>query len=72
MQTQLERKVDTLIHEMREIKKELIADKIEKATKGTLSQKKIAVWKSLGHKVTHLWDDTAAVDEIVFQREKQS
>jgi len=57
---------------MREIKKELITDKIEKAAKGNISQKKIAVWKSLAHKVSYLWDDIASVDEIALQREKHS
>jgi hypothetical protein len=63
----LKDKLGNLIHEITEIKKELICYKIEKAG---AARNKIDIWKSLGKKVSSKWDNVSAVEEISQQREK--
>jgi hypothetical protein len=61
----LENRLGNLMHEIKEIKKELILQKIQKASAG---QKRIAAWKILGKKVTAKWDTVSALQEISLQR----
>jgi hypothetical protein len=67
MATKLERKLDTMINEIREIRKELI---LSKSGGGHMSTGRTNAWKALSKKVTAQWDHVPAVDEIRQQREK--
>ena len=67
MATKLERKLDTMISEIREIRKELI---LSKSGEGHVSTGRINAWKALSRKVTAKWDHVPAVDEVRQQREK--
>ncbi len=62
-----EDRLSNLIHEIKEIKKQLILDKLVKVDTG---QAKINRWKMLGGKVSSKWDGVSAADEIAQQREK--
>jgi len=66
MSTMMEQRLDRMFHELNEIKKEMILQKIQQAesTKG-----KIDVWKSLSAGISARWDHISAVDEIRQQRE---
>lgn len=61
------KKFGKVIHDITEIKKELI---LHKSKKITSTQKKINTWISLGKKISTKWDDISAVDEVMQQREK--
>ena len=63
----LENKLGNLIHEIQEIKKELILHKVQKVA---TAQNKINTWDILGKKVSSKWDTISAVEEISRQREK--
>jgi len=67
MPTAIERRLDLLVHEINEIKKELIMQKVQTnmGKKGKLNH-----WRALGGKVSEKWDDVSAVDEIRGQRGK--
>jgi hypothetical protein len=67
MATTLEHKLDALMHEIRDIKKELILDKV---TRLTITGPRMHSWKALRKKVSAQWDHVTAVDEIIQQREK--
>jgi len=67
MPTKIEHRLDMLVHEIREIKKELINQRMEKVS---TVRGKINVWKSLGNRISKKWDHISAVDEIIQQREK--
>ncbi len=60
-------RLNDLVHEIKEIKKELI---LEKMTHATAVRESSATWDSLGKKVSAKWDTVSAVDEIADQREK--
>ena len=66
MPTAIEQRLDRLVHELNEIKKEMILQKVQQvaATVG-----KISVWKSLRGRVSARWDHISAVDEIRQQRD---
>jgi hypothetical protein len=66
MSSILEQRLDRLVHELNEIKKEMIMQKMQPAV-GTFS--KMSVWKSLGKKISVRWDHVSAVDEIRQQRD---
>ena len=53
MHTKLEDKLASLIHEIKEIEKELILQKMGKAT---VVEQKIKRWETLGRKVSAKWD----------------
>lgn len=55
------------MHEIKEIKKEIILQKVKKAD---IAHHKIGIWKKLGEKVSAKWDNTSAVEEITQQRGK--
>lgn len=63
----LENRLDDLIHKIKEIRKELILQKIGTAD---VVKNKIEMWKTLGRKVSSKWDNISAVEEISQQREK--
>lgn len=63
----LDARLEGLVHEIREIKKELIRSRM---TRGIVSRTKDVAWISLGKKVSTRWDEVSAVDEISAQREK--
>jgi len=67
MSKTFEHRLSDLIHEIKEIKKEIILDKLVRVdgAKG-----KINKWKTLGDKISSNWDGLSAVDEIAQQREK--
>jgi len=56
-----------LIHEIKEIKKEIILDKLVRVDG---AKTKINKLKTLGDKISSNWDGLSAVDEIAQQREK--
>lgn len=63
----LEYRLDALVHEIRDIKKELILDKV---TRLTVPRARMDAWKSLREKVSAQWGHVSALDEIRQQREK--
>ena len=67
MSTKVEGKLVSLIHEIKEIKKELIFQKIEKTK---TAEQKIKRWEVLGRKISGVWDKVSAVEEVRQQREK--
>jgi hypothetical protein len=67
MSKTFEHKLSNLIHEIKEIKKQIILDK---SVKVNAAQTKINKWKMLGNKISSNWDGLSAVDEIAQQREK--
>jgi hypothetical protein len=66
MSSAIEQRLDRLVHELIEIKKEMIMQKMQPAV-GALN--KMSVWKSLGKKISVRWDHVSAVDEIRQQRD---
>ncbi|MEI6315073.1 MAG: hypothetical protein WCO89_09395 [Syntrophus sp. (in: bacteria)] len=67
MPTVIENKLDRLLHEIIEIKKELIIQKIQTIANTTDKMKQ---WRALGVRVSDKWDHGTAVDEIRAQRKK--
>ena len=67
MPKSLENRLNDLIHEIAEMKKQLILDK---AIKVEAARNSIREWKILGKKVSAKWDGPSAVEEIRQQREK--
>lgn len=67
MATTLDHRLDALMHEIRDMKKDLILDRV---TRVTVTRARLHAWKALGKKVSAKWDHISAVDEIIHQREK--
>jgi hypothetical protein len=67
MPTAIERRLDRLVHELNEIKKEMI---LQKVLPTTTTVGEISAWKSLSGKISAQWDQVSAVDEIRQQRDK--
>lgn len=67
MPTTIESKLSILIHEIKEIKKEMIFQEIAKTS---IAKDKLSKWKVLGAKVSATWNKVSAVEEISKQREK--
>lgn len=67
MPNALEQRLDLLVHELSEIKKELIT---QKTRQGATRNGRIQNWKSLGSRISRKWDHVSAIDEIREQREK--
>ena len=67
MPTAIEQRLDNLVHELNEIKKEIILQKVQQAA---ATGGRISVWKSLSGRVSARWDHIAAVDEIRQQRDR--
>jgi hypothetical protein len=68
MSKTFEDRLSNLIHEMKEIRKQIILDKLVKVD---AAQTKIDRWKKLGDKVSSNWDSLSAADEIAQQRENR-
>ena len=60
-------RLDDLVHEIKEIKKELLLEKVSRAG---MVKERTAAWISLGEKVSEKWDSVSAAEEIADQREK--
>ena len=67
MPKSLENRLNDLIHEIAEMKKQIILDK---AIKVEAARNSIREWKILGKKVSAKWEGPSAVEEIRHQREK--
>lgn len=67
MATTLEHKLDALAREIKDMKKELILDKVSRLT---ITGSRANSWKALKKKVSAQWDHVSAVDEMTQQREK--
>ena len=67
MSTAIEQRLDRLVHELNEIKKEIILQKMQQAA-ATVG--KIKSWKSLSGRISARWDHVSAVDEIKQQRDR--
>jgi len=67
MATTLEHRLEALVHEIKDMKKELILEKVKRLT---VQKARIDKWKTLRKKVTAQWDYVSALDEINQQREK--
>ena len=67
MATMLEERLDALVHEIRDIKRDLLMDKIKRLA---ITKSRMTKWKTLSKKVTARWDHVSAFDEIRQQREK--
>jgi hypothetical protein len=65
MSTAIEQRLDRLVHELNEIKKEMILQKVPQAA---VTVGKISAWHSLSGMVSAQWDHISAVDEIRQQR----
>jgi hypothetical protein len=67
MPTAMEQRLDRVVHELNEIRKEMILLKVQPAVR---ADRKINAWKSLGEKISVRWDHVSAVDEIRQQRDR--
>ena len=67
MSRTLENRLNGLIHEITEMKKQIILDK---SIKVEAAQSRIREWKTLGKKVSAKWNGPSALEEIRQQREK--
>lgn len=67
MSLSLDDKLSRLIHEIKEIRKEMM---LKEPIRPRASKQKITRWKSLGQRVSEKWNGMSAVQEISFQREK--
>jgi SPX domain protein involved in polyphosphate accumulation len=67
MPTAMEQRLDRIVHELNEIKKEMILQKLQPVVR---TVRKINAWKSLGEKISVRWDHVSAVDEIRQQRDR--
>jgi len=67
MPKSLENRLNALIHEITEIKKQIILKKSINVEGG---QNRILEWKALGKKVSAKWNGLSAVEEVRQQREK--
>jgi len=67
MPTAMEQRLDRVVHELNEIRKEMILQKLQPAVRAA---RKSSAWKSLGEKISVRWDHVSAVDEIRQQRDR--
>jgi len=67
MSTTLEERLGNVMHEIKEIKKEIILQRHQKIA---VAQNKIKAWEALAEKVSSKWAGGSAVEEISQQREK--
>lgn len=65
--TAMEQRLDRVVHELNEIKKKMILQKVRPTVRAV---RQINVWKSLGEKISVKWDHVSAVDEIRQQRDR--
>ena len=67
MASSLENRLDMLTHEIKEIKKEAILQRLKKAAATAHASRR---WKALGGRISKKWDDISATEEIARQRDK--
>jgi len=67
MPTALEHRLDRLVHELKEIRKEMILQKTQPAIR---ADRKMNAWKTLSEKISGQWDHVSSVDEIRQQRDR--
>ena len=67
MPATIEQRLDQLVHEIHEIKRDVILQKVKKAN---ISTGKRNQWRSLMGEVSERWDHLSAIDEIRLQRDK--
>lgn len=67
MPTAIEHRLDRMVHELNEIKKEIIQQKAQQAS---YTVERINAWKSLSIKTSASWDGVSVVDEIRSQRDR--
>lgn len=67
MSKTFEDRLSNLIHEIKEIRKQIILDRLVKVN---ATEAKIKKWKMLGGKISSKWNGTPVVEEIAQQREK--
>lgn len=67
MEGTMENRLVSLMHELKELKKDLILQKVAnlKVVRGKASR-----WQALGGRVSSKWDGISAVEEVSRQREK--
>jgi len=63
----LENRLDMLTREIKEIKKEVILQRLKKTT-ATINA--ASRWRTLGGRVSKKWDHIPAMEEIASQRDK--
>jgi len=63
----LDQRLNKIVREINEIRKELIFLKVDGSSAAT---EKTAAWRNLGKKISSKWDNVSAVEEIISQREK--
>ena len=69
MAKELEHRLNDLIHEIKEIKKQILLEKlVEKQT----AKSNINRWQELGTQISMKWNGPSAIEEIRLQREKGS
>jgi len=66
MPTTMEHRLDRLVHELKEIKKEMILQKTQPTIRAA---RKMNAWKTLTEKISCQWDHVSSVDEIRQQRD---
>ena len=67
MAKNLDQRLNRLVYEIKEIRKEFVFLKMEKTR---AAPERIAAWRELGKKISHHWDGISALEEIIAQREK--
>ncbi len=67
MRGTMENRLENLIHELKELKKDLI---LQKAGNLKVVHGKAGKWQALADRVSAQWDGVSAVEEVSQQREK--
>lgn len=67
MATAIENKLSNLIHEIKEIKKDIILHEIAKTR---ITKNSLAAWKTIGKRISEKWDGVSVTEEIAYQRDK--
>jgi len=67
MASSLENRLDILAHEIKEIKKEAILQRLKKTAATVHASRR---WRALGNKISKKWDNVSATEEIARQRDK--
>ena len=67
MASSLENRLDMLAHEIKEIKKEAILQRLKKTAATVHASRR---WRVLGNKISKKWDNVSATEEIAGQRDK--
>jgi hypothetical protein len=63
----LENRLDLLTREIKEIKKEVILQRLKKTTATMYAASR---WRALGSRISKKWDSISATEEIARQRDK--